>query len=62
LGHVDVRNQLSGAYRLQVQKQIEQVKQNTYILGKLINRIKFCETFDLALKEKTDSNNPPLGW
>jgi hypothetical protein len=29
LGHVDVRNQLSGAYRLQVQKQIEQVKQNT---------------------------------
>jgi hypothetical protein len=49
-------------YRLQVQKQIEQVKQNIYILGELIDWIKFCEAFDLALKEKTDSNNPSLGW
>jgi hypothetical protein len=40
LGHVDIRNQLSAAYRLQVQKQNEQVKQNRYILGKLIDCIK----------------------
>jgi hypothetical protein len=61
---VDIRNQLSAAYRLQVQKQNEQVKQNRYILGKLIDCIKFCGAFELALRghdEKTDSNNPGKG-
>lgn len=61
LGQVDLRNQLSSAYRLEVQKHNEKVKQNRYILDKLINCIKFCGVFELALRghdESSESNNP----
>jgi hypothetical protein len=49
LGNTDLRNQLSGVYRLEIQKHNEKVKQNRYILRKLIDAIKFCGAFELAL-------------
>jgi hypothetical protein len=36
LGNTDLRNQLSGVYRLEIQKHNEKVKQNRYILTKKI--------------------------
>jgi hypothetical protein len=60
LGNTDLRNQLSGVYRLEIQKHNEKVKQNRYILRKLIHAIKFCGAFELALRghdEGVESNN-----
>jgi hypothetical protein len=63
LGNTDLRNQLSGVYRLEIQKHNEKVKQNRYILRKLIDAIKFCGAFELALRghdEGVESNNPGI--
>jgi hypothetical protein len=63
LGNTDLRNQLSGVYRLEIQKHNEKVKQNRYILRKLNDAIKFCGAFELALRrhdEGVESNNPGI--
>ena len=63
LGKVDIRNQLNSAYRENVEKHNDQVKQNRYILSKLIDGIKFCGVFELALRghdETHDSSNPGI--
>lgn len=63
LGRVDIRNQLSSVYRLEILKHNDTVKQNRYILGRLIDCIKFCGAFELALRghdERVDSQNPGI--
>lgn len=63
LGKQDIRQQLSNAYRLSIQKHNETVANNRYILSKIIDCIKFCSAFKLALRghnEKLDSENPGI--
>ncbi|KAL4153204.1 hypothetical protein QTP88_001037 [Uroleucon formosanum] len=61
LGKQDIRQELSSAFRLNIQKYNEQVKENRYILSKIIDCIRFCGAFELALRghgETADSVNP----
>lgn len=63
LGKVDVRQQLDSAYRQNIKKHNEQVTKNRYVLCKLIDCIKFCGAFELALRghrEDDDSLNPGI--
>ncbi|XP_060855369.1 uncharacterized protein LOC132933049 [Metopolophium dirhodum] len=63
LGKQDIRQQLSNAFRLSIQKHNETVTNNRYILSKIIDCIKFCGAFELALRghnEKSDSENPGI--
>jgi len=63
LGKQDIRQQLSNAFRLSIQKHNETVTNNRYILSKIIECIKFCGAFELALRghnEKSDSENPGI--
>jgi len=61
LGKVDIRQQLDSAYRQGIQQHNDQVRKNRYVLTKIIDCIKFCGAFELALRghdEKDDSANP----
>ncbi|XP_030759734.1 zinc finger MYM-type protein 1-like [Sitophilus oryzae] len=61
LGRVDIRLQLDSTYRKSVQKFNENVTQNRYILNKILNCIKFCGAFELALRGHDEceiSENP----
>jgi len=61
LGKQDIRQQLSSAYRLNIKQYNEKISHNRYILNKIINCIKFCGAFELALRghdEKSNSENP----
>lgn len=63
MGKQDIRQQLSNAFRLSIQKHNETVTNNRYILSKIIDCIKFCGAFELALRghnEKSDSENPGI--
>jgi len=63
LGKQDIRQQLSSAYRLSIKQYNETVAHNRYILSKIIDCIKFCGAFELALRghnEKSDSVNPGI--
>lgn len=63
LGRVDIRNQLDSAYRTNIINHNERVRKNRYILSKLIDVIKFCGCFELALRghdESSDSGNPGI--
>ncbi|XP_049947792.1 uncharacterized protein LOC126456078 [Schistocerca serialis cubense] len=55
--------QLDSAYRRNIKIYNENVSKNRYILGKLIDCIKFCGKFELALRshdETEDSKNPGI--
>lgn len=61
LGIRDIRQQLNSAFRLNIQKFNKEVNKNRYILSKIIDCVKFCSAFELALRghdEKADSVNP----
>lgn len=63
IGKINIATQLDSAYRLSIQKHNEQVKKNRYILSKIINCIRFCGAFELALRghdESDSSNNPGI--
>lgn len=64
LGKQDIRQQqLSNAYRFNIQKHNETVANNRYILSKIINCIKFCGAFELAFRahdENSDSENSEI--
>ena len=63
LGKQDIRLQLDSAYRRNIQQQNENVKKNRYVLSKIIDCIKFCGAFELALRgheETDDSLNPGI--
>jgi hypothetical protein len=50
LGKQDIRQQLDSAYRRSIEQHNEQVRKNRYVLSKIINCIKFCGVFELALR------------
>ena len=63
LGHVNIAVQLSRAYQNSIQRHNNQVEKNRYILSKIINCLKFCGSFELALRchdESNDSNQSHL--
>lgn len=60
LGTVSIAAQLNNTYRQDITRHNEQVDKNRYILKRIINCIKFCGKFELALRghdEKSDSLN-----
>ncbi|KAJ8912042.1 hypothetical protein NQ315_000535 [Exocentrus adspersus] len=60
LGRSNIKTQLNSAYRDALMKHNDQVTKNRYVLNKIINCIKFCGAFELALRghdEKEDSEN-----
>lgn len=60
LGRQNIQTQLSTEYRKNLIKKNEEVAQNRYALTKIINCIRFCGAFELALRghnEKEDSDN-----
>eukprot|EP00102_Acyrthosiphon_pisum_P014947 XP_008185265.1 PREDICTED: uncharacterized protein LOC103310034 [Acyrthosiphon pisum] len=63
LGKQDIHQQLNSAFRLNIEKYNEQVKENRYILSKIIDYIRYCGAFELALRghdETADSVNPEV--
>lgn len=63
LGRVDIRTQLDSAYRKSIIDFNEKVSQNRYILNKIIDCVKFCGSFELALRghdESELSKNPGI--
>lgn len=59
LGTVDIRNQLDSVYKANIQKYNEQVDKNRYIFSRLIDCVKFCGAFELALRghDKTSESS-----
>lgn len=60
-GSVNVAAQLDSAYRRKISEYNEEVRHNRYVLNILINCIRFCGSFELALRghEETElSSNP----
>ncbi|XP_069481109.1 protein zwilch homolog isoform X1 [Ambystoma mexicanum] len=60
-GRVNIATQLDEGYRVGVRKHNEEVDKNRYILSKLIDCIRFCGAFELALRghDETDSSSNP---
>ena len=61
LGQSDIAEQLSEAYRASKQRHNLEVEKNRHVLSKLIDCIKFCGAFELAMRghdETADSDNP----
>lgn len=60
-GSVNIAAQLDSAYRRNIELHNEQVRHNRYILNIIINCVRFCGAFELALRghdESTSSSNP----
>lgn len=59
LGRVNIRQQLDSVYRKSVHDFNELVSKNRYILNKLIDCVKFCGVFEIALRghDESDSSN-----
>ncbi|XP_069696985.1 zinc finger MYM-type protein 1-like isoform X1 [Periplaneta americana] len=63
LGKTDIRKQLNDGYRASVRKHNELVDKNRYILSRIIDAVKFCGEFELALRghdETEGSDNPGI--
>lgn len=58
LGTGDIKAQLDAAYWKNVQQYNDNVKKNRYVLSKIVNCIKFCGAFELALQEQNETENP----
>lgn len=56
LGKVDIRCQLNSAYRQNIIEHNENVTKNRHILSRLIDCIKFCGVFEVALRGHDESN------
>ena len=60
-GRVNIATQLDESYRLAVRRHNDEVSKNRHILARLIDCVKFCGVFELALRGKDEtegSNNP----
>ncbi|KAJ8025702.1 Zinc finger MYM-type protein 1 [Holothuria leucospilota] len=60
-GKTNIAEQLSAAYRTSIQRHNLEVEKNRHVLSKIIDCIKFCAAFELALRghdETDDSENP----
>ena len=62
-GRVDVRTQLDDGYRLAIRRFNQKVDDNRHVLSRIIDVIKFCGQFELALRgrdESEGSQNPGI--
>lgn len=61
LGRVNIAVRLSRAYQESIEKHNQQVERNRYILSRIIDCIKFCGVFELALRghDETESSENP---
>ena len=60
-GRANIAEQLSEAYRVNILKHNREVEKNRHVLSKIIDCIKFCGAFELALRghdESAGSDNP----
>ncbi|KAF1388865.1 hypothetical protein PFLUV_G00067270 [Perca fluviatilis] len=63
LGRVNIATQLDEGYRLAVRRHNDEVSKNRHILSRLIQCVKFCGVFELALRGKDEtegSTNPGI--
>lgn len=63
LGKTDVGQQLSMAYHTNISQHNKRVDKNRHVLKRIIDCIRFCGAFELALRghdEKCDSENPGI--
>lgn len=63
LGTVNIQAQLDTAYWVNIQKFNDKVTKNRYVLSKIIDCVKFCGVFELALRghnETETSDNPGI--
>ncbi|XP_018328999.1 zinc finger MYM-type protein 1 isoform X3 [Agrilus planipennis] len=63
LGRTNIKAQLDSAYWINVQEHNDNVTKNRYVLSKIINCIKFCGAFELALRGQDEietSQNPGI--
>ncbi|KAK0145330.1 hypothetical protein N1851_009218 [Merluccius polli] len=54
LGRVNITTQLDEGHRIGVRKHNEEVDKNRHILSKIIDCVKFCGPFELALRGQTN--------
>ncbi len=61
LVRVNIATQLDDSHRITIRKHNEEVDKNRYILSKIIDCVKFCGAFELALRghDETDSSDNP---
>lgn len=63
LGKINIKEQLSEAYRLSICEHNREVAKNREILSKIIDCIKFCGQFEVSLRghdERDESENPGI--
>lgn len=63
LGQVDIRTQLDSGYQLSIRRHNEEVDHNRCVLSRIIDCVKFCGFFELALRghdERETSENPGI--
>ena len=63
LGDSDIASAIDSGYALSIKKHNDEVTKNRHIMNKLIDCIKFCGSFELALRghdESSDSINPGI--
>lgn len=60
-GRVNIATQLNEGYRLAVRRHNDEVSKNRHILNRLIQCVKFCGVFELALrgKDETEGSSHP---
>lgn len=63
LGRVSIAEQLDDGYRIGIRRHNEEVTKNRHILSRIIDCVKFCGAFELALRghdESESSDNPGI--
>lgn len=62
-GRLSIAEQLDEGYRIGIRKHNEEVRKNRHILSRIIDCVKFCGAFELALRghdESENSDNPGI--
>ena len=62
-GRLSIAEQLNEGYRIGIRKHNEEVARNRHILSRIIDCVKFCVAFELALRghdEIESSDNPGI--
>ena len=60
-GKIDIGQQLDDGYRMTIRRHNQQVDKNRHVLGTIIDCIRFCGEYELALRghDESDSSNNP---
>lgn len=63
LGRVSIATQLDDGHRIAIRRHNEEVDKNRHVLSKIIDCVKFCGAFELAMRghdERESSDNPGI--